>query len=78
MLVVKRNKRLWVIDRQGALVYTPPDFIRLQSREPLNALAADLEWRPYIEAVMDFERTARRTQRAGYIEVTEVYGEGIR
>jgi hypothetical protein len=40
-VVVKRHKRLW-IDRDGEAVYTPPNFIRLQSRGPIIALAAHL------------------------------------
>lgn len=60
MNVVKRNKRLYV-EHDGAAFYTPPDFVRLHSREPLHALAIELTKRPYIDAVMDFEaRCARR------------------
>ena len=55
MNVVKRHKRLWIDDADGRPVYTPPDFIRLQSRQPMHDLAAALRQRPYIEAVMEFE-----------------------
>lgn len=40
--VVKLHKRLWIEEVEtGELVYTPPDFMRhrLQSREPMRALA---------------------------------------
>jgi hypothetical protein len=37
--VVKQNKRLWVrCVETGELIYTPPSFVKLQSREPLNDL----------------------------------------
>jgi hypothetical protein len=39
MQVVKRHKRLWIDDPDGRPVYTPPDFVKLQSREPLWRLA---------------------------------------
>lgn len=55
MRVVKRHKRLWIDDDDGNPVYTPPDFIRLQNREPLVHLADKLESTPYIDAVMAFE-----------------------
>lgn len=55
--MAKINKRLWVCDVDGTYIYTPPDFIRLQSREPLWALARELEHSPYINAVMGFEST---------------------
>jgi len=65
MRVVKRHKRLWIDDEDGNPVYTPPDFIRMQSREPLKMLAENLSSRPYIDAVMEFEATVRpvRTSR---------------
>ena len=55
MRVVKRNKRLWIDAEDGTPVYTPPDFIRLQSRQPMFDLAAELEDGDYIGAVMRFE-----------------------
>lgn len=57
--VVKRFKRLWIDDDDGRPVYTPPDFIRLQSRDALNELAESLRSRPYIDAVMEFEAKIR-------------------
>lgn len=60
MRVVKRNKRLWIDDEDGNPVYTPPDFIHLQSREPLKELAENFRSRPYIDAVMEFEDRFRR------------------
>ena len=39
-VVVKRHKRLHIeIMESGKLLYTPPDFVKLHSREPLQALA---------------------------------------
>lgn len=60
--VVKRHKRLWIDDENGNPVYTPPDFIRLQSREPLKELAENLSSRPYIDAVMGFETAIRQAR----------------
>lgn len=41
--VVKRNKRLWIEDDEtGETIYTPPDFVRMQSREPFLKLALDM------------------------------------
>lgn len=38
--VVKRNKRLWIDRVEDARpFYTPPDFVKLHSREPLIELA---------------------------------------
>lgn len=62
--VVKRNKRLWIDDDAGNPVYTPPDFIHLQSREPIIRLAERLRAVSYIDAVMDFEANAT-TKRKG-------------
>ena len=57
--VVKANKRLWIeVVETGERVYTPPDFIRhrLQSREPMRALADRFTVFGYdIGAVVDFE-----------------------
>ena len=59
MRVVKRHKRLCIVDDQDQVVYTPPDFIRLTSRAPLQRLAEALDARPYIDAVMEFETLCR-------------------
>jgi GNAT superfamily N-acetyltransferase len=38
---VKQNKRLWIrCIETGELVYTPPNFIKLQSRDPMDELAS--------------------------------------
>jgi hypothetical protein len=37
--VAKRYKRLWICNGHGEGVYTPPDFVKLPSREPLETLA---------------------------------------
>lgn len=37
-VLVKKNKRLW-IEGDGLPVYSPPDFVKLQSREPMQLLA---------------------------------------
>lgn len=57
-VVVKRHKRLWIDRFEDSLpVYTPPNFVKLHSREPLQALAArfaDLHSRD-INAIAAFE-----------------------
>jgi len=60
--VVKRHKRLHIVRREsGEMVYTPPDFIKLHSREPLQALARNLTaGADRITAVVAFE-TAQST-----------------
>lgn len=60
MRVVKRNKRLWIDDDAGRPVYSPPDFIRLQSRQPLVELSEQIASGDYIGAVMEFEAAARQ------------------
>lgn len=57
MLVVKRNKRLFIETENGEVVYTPPDFIRskIHSREQLHKLIQRMETVGYIDAVMEFE-----------------------
>lgn len=63
MHVVKRHKRLWIDDEDGNPVYTPPDFIRLPSREPMRELAEKLQTMPYIDAVMEFESRYAKPRR---------------
>lgn len=57
--VVKKNKRLWIQRVEtGELVYTPPNFISLHSREPLQHLARDLGQVPLssgFQEIMRFE-----------------------
>lgn len=63
-IVVKRQKRLHIIEMEtDKVVYTPPDFIRLHSREPLTSLAARFTelGRRDIGAIMSFEATARKS-----------------
>lgn len=64
--VVKRHKRLWIDDDNGNPVYTPPDFIHLQSRDPLKELAENFRSRPYIDAVMEFETKIRPVRKSLY------------
>lgn len=60
--VEKRGGRLW-ITRLGDVVYTPPDFIRLASRAPMQRLADELNAGVgYIEAVMRLEHDAPRVR----------------
>lgn len=57
--VVKRNKRLYVMDGES-VVYTPPEFLRNKcNRDLLNRLAWDIERLGRIAAVVRFE-TQRR------------------
>jgi hypothetical protein len=58
--VVKRNKRLWIVHGNGAsvqFVYTPPDFVKLPSRSPLETLAKQMTacGRRDIEMIARFE-----------------------
>jgi hypothetical protein len=57
-VVVKRHKRLWIIDLEtGAGLYTPPNFIRLANRDPLHVLAYAFALRNerHLDSIMDFE-----------------------
>jgi hypothetical protein len=58
--VVRRDRRLWIIDVDGKPIYTPPNYVRLISRQQLSDLAAALQNNPYIDAVMAFEADASR------------------
>jgi hypothetical protein len=62
-VLAKAHKRLWVKNTTtGELVYTPPDFINVVSRSNFDGLLADLNSGVRtIEAIMRFERTARRS-----------------
>lgn len=63
-VVVKRHKRLWIDDvGTGDAIYTPPNFLKMQSREPLAALAkhfTEVQSRD-INAIAEFE--AQHTPR---------------
>lgn len=64
-VVVKRHKRLWIVRLEDDLsIYTPPDFVKLQSRLPLQDLALRFtESRSRdIAAITEFETTNRRTK----------------
>jgi hypothetical protein len=59
----KVNKRLWVQDVvTGQLLYTPPDFIRLQSRDLIEELATRASMRNKLDImdIMVFEGLAPR------------------
>ncbi len=60
MHVVKRNRRLWIEDDAGRQIYTPPDFIRLDTRLQLADLAKASEAGGGIRSIMKFESGARR------------------
>jgi hypothetical protein len=57
-VVVKRHKRLWIVRLEDDLpVYTPPDFVKLKSRVPLQQLArrfTEMQARD-IGAITEFE-----------------------
>ena len=58
MNVVKRHKRLHVVDRAGRSIYSPPDFVRVPTREAVQRLAnAMLPDQDNIGLIMDFEDT---------------------
>ena len=56
MNVVKRHKRLWIMDGDVE-IYTPPNFIQLQSREPMFELARQMDAAGgrSITAIIEFE-----------------------
>lgn len=63
----KVNKRLWIQDVvTGELLYTPPDFIKLHSRDSMEdlALRASMRRRLDIMEIMVFE--ARSPRGYGY------------
>lgn len=54
---VKKHKRLWIESLDKGKVYTPPNFIRLKSRQPMHDLArkfTELGCRS-ISAIVEFE-----------------------
>jgi hypothetical protein len=55
MQIIKRNKRLYIVDDNGDDVYSPPNFVHIQSRKQLRTLAEAIVAQGYIQAVMDFE-----------------------
>ncbi len=58
--VVKRHKRLHIVDEAGASVYTPPDFVKVQSREAMASLATSMRGEPAdIELIAAFEADPR-------------------
>jgi hypothetical protein len=61
---VKRNKRLWIDSDEAEGIYTPPNFMRLQSREPMHELARQLTVAGgySIQAIVDFETIHRRVK----------------
>lgn len=64
--VEKRNKRLHVIEAAtGASVYTPPDFVRVQTRQQFAELANLLNFRGFrdIDAIIEFETAFQHRPR---------------
>ena len=62
--VIKRNQRLYIqCVETGAIVYTPPDFLRpkIRNRDMMLALARrlDREWFNPIQAIVEFETNTR-------------------
>lgn len=59
--VVKRNKRMWIVDTDLKSVYTPPDFVRMLQRDNLQVVADKFnDKNGYdIEAVVEFESDIR-------------------
>ena len=55
--VVKKDKRLQIIRYEtGEVLYSPPDFIKLHSRQPLVDLAASMIWYDEIfDRIFEFE-----------------------
>jgi hypothetical protein len=77
---VKRNKRLWIIDKAtDQAVYTPPDFVQVPSRVAMHNLAFDLNrlGRRDINRIAAFEwefskRNVHRTRNCGAVPVTSL------
>jgi len=60
--VIKKNKRLWIEDETGKLIYTPPDYIRhlIKSREQLQEVADKLSaGADYITEIVEFQTRMR-------------------
>lgn len=62
LAVVKRNKRLYIVDESGKTLYTPPDFLRpyVTNRDVIKSLAEEMsielmEKQDTIRSIMRFE-----------------------
>ncbi len=56
--LIKRNKRLLIVDAGGRTIYTMPFFVRLPTREPLQKLCDHFNTNGYdIKAIIDMEFT---------------------
>lgn len=62
--VIKWNRRLY-IQSEGVLVYSPPNFVRVVSRDRLKLLAeqATVEQGLHIHLIAAFERNSSVTKR---------------
>ena len=57
--LIKRNKRFYVLDAEGCVIYTPSDFIPIRNRNLLHQLCEDLENMSEIKAIIKFETNSR-------------------
>lgn len=61
--VVKKNKRLWLYEDDTPL-YTPVDFLIVQSRDQLKEVANKLNnGANYIDTIIEFETSCKRKRR---------------
>lgn len=60
--VVKRNKRLMLTELEsGKVLYSPPDFVKIISRQELEELGSRMqEAENPIDAIVDYESKAKR------------------
>lgn len=62
--VIKLNKRLYVRNGDGSLIYTPPDFIRFKvNRDLMKNLIDSMMEVGYIKAVIKFESDRRKVRK---------------
>lgn len=57
MRLIKRNKRFYIENQDGDVLYSPPDFLRpyIHNRAALQKLANDFS----IQSVIEFENKCR-------------------
>lgn len=63
LFLVKRNKRLMIVNGEDQVIYSPPDFLRnfIRDRSEMQRLIDDAQrGRAMIDCVMSFERILSR------------------
>lgn len=75
--VLKRNRRICIVDNNDRVVYSPPDFVRLISRDDLRGVADIFNSRGYdIGAIIELESNIRfrpdyKRNKACYYETVD-------